>query len=79
MSSVSPIVLFQKTEITVTFKLSSSGSTRFAVSILEKKEIVAVSKEAVVIKPEAEPEAEIDIPKDTFSSAGELSLQVIYG
>lgn len=36
------------------------------------------TKEDVTVTPQAEPDAEINIPKGSFDSDGELSLQVIF-
>ncbi|XP_033763041.1 uncharacterized protein LOC117344407 [Pecten maximus] len=42
--------------------------TYFAMARKEKKEVFQISDEAVTLKPEFEPEAEIDIPAGTFNS-----------
>ncbi|XP_060066971.1 ankyrin repeat and protein kinase domain-containing protein 1-like [Ylistrum balloti] len=63
------------TKVTLTVPLTS-GFHRFAMATREKKQIVKVSKEAVVFKPEVEPEAEIDIPAGTFDSV-ELSIKFV--
>lgn len=65
------------TEVTLTIKLNTRGPTQFAIASVFKKETFAISEDEVVIKPTAEPEAEIDIPKGTFEKAAELQLNVV--
>lgn len=49
----------------------------FALALKEKEpEVFVISKEAVKIQPEAEPDAEIDIPENAFDDPGELCLKV---
>lgn len=56
--------------------MNTKGPTQFAIASVFKKETFAISEDEVVIKPTAEPEAEIDIPKGTFDKAAELQLNV---
>lgn len=56
--------------------MNTKGPTQFAIASVFKKETFAISEDEVVIKPTAEPEAEIDIPKGTFEHAAELQLNV---
>lgn len=56
--------------------MNTKGPTQFAIASVFKKETFAISEDEVVIKPTAEPEAEIDIPKGTFDHAAELQLNV---
>uniref|UniRef100_A0A8W8MDK8 Uncharacterized protein n=8 Tax=Magallana gigas TaxID=29159 RepID=A0A8W8MDK8_MAGGI len=65
------------TEVTSTIKMNTKGPTQFAIASVFKKETFAISEDEVVIKPTAEPEAEIDIPKGTFDKAAELQLNVV--
>ncbi|XP_048753803.2 uncharacterized protein LOC125665215 isoform X3 [Ostrea edulis] len=65
------------TEVLITIKMNSKGPTQFAIASVFKKETFAISKEEVKIQPMSEPEAEIDIPKGTFATAGELQLNVM--
>lgn len=65
------------TEVTLTIKMNTKGPTQFAIASVFKKETFAISEDEVVIKPTAEPEAEIDIPKGTFDHAAELQLNVV--
>lgn len=70
---MSPTV--QTTKVTLTVPLAPTGTTLFAMATREKKQVFQISKEAVTLKPDMEPEAEIDIPAGTFES-GELSIKV---
>ncbi|XP_048753807.2 uncharacterized protein LOC125665217 [Ostrea edulis] len=65
------------TEVLLTIKMNTKGSTQFAIASVFKKETFAISKEEVKIQPTSEPDAEIDIPKGTFETAGELQLNVM--
>ncbi|XP_061185998.1 uncharacterized protein LOC133194068 [Saccostrea echinata] len=65
------------TEVIITIKMNTKGSTQFAIVSVFKKETFAISKEEVVIQPTSEPEAEIEIPKGTFDKAAELQLNVV--
>jgi hypothetical protein len=56
--------------------MNTKGPTQFAIASVFKKETFAISKEEVKIQPTSEPDAEIDIPKGTFETAGELQLNV---
>lgn len=58
--------------------MNTKGPTQFAIASVFKKETFAISEDEVVIKPTAEPEAEIDIPKGTFDHAAELQLNVCF-
>ncbi|OWF35635.1 Ankyrin repeat protein [Mizuhopecten yessoensis] len=64
------------TKVTITVPLVPTGITYFTMASREKKQVFKISEEAVVLKPESEPEAEIDIPAGTFDS-GELSIKFV--
>ncbi|OWF35636.1 uncharacterized protein LOC110442698 [Mizuhopecten yessoensis] len=64
------------TKVTLTVPITSSGIYRFAMATREKKEVLKISNEAVILKPDVEPEAEIDIPANTFKS-GELLIKFV--
>ncbi|XP_069110540.1 uncharacterized protein [Argopecten irradians] len=66
----------QVTVVTLTVPLPPSGIYKFAMATREKKEVFKLSNEAVTLKPEVEPEAEIAIPAGTFQSA-ELSIKFV--
>lgn len=60
----------------MTIKINSRGLTQFAIASVFRKEAFAISGKKVVIKPIAEPKAEIDILKGTFGKAAELQFNV---
>jgi hypothetical protein len=43
---------------------------------LEKPEVFAITNSAVTIQPQMEPEAEIEIPTNTFDTPGDLLFNV---
>lgn len=43
---------------------------------LEKPEVFAITKSAVTIQPQMEPDAEIEIPKNTVDTPGDLLFNV---
>lgn len=65
------------TKLTVTVTIKHNSITTFMFVAVEKPEVFSVSKEAVTIQPQMEPEAEIDIPSDTFDSPGDLLFNVV--
>lgn len=56
--------------------MNTKGPTQFVIVSVFKQETFAISEEEVKIQPTSEPDAEIDIPKGTFATAGELELNV---
>ncbi|XP_021342095.1 uncharacterized protein LOC110442700, partial [Mizuhopecten yessoensis] len=74
--SVDKVKVQEVTTVTITVPLQPTGITNFTMASREKKQIFKISKEAVVLKPESEPEAEIDIPAGTFDS-GDLVVKFV--
>ncbi|XP_033761407.1 uncharacterized protein LOC117343181 [Pecten maximus] len=58
----------KSTVIKMSITLKPDGINYFAIASREKTEVFQVSNRAVSLKPESEPEAEIDIPADAFES-----------
>ena len=68
--------ILQCTEVTVTINIKHNTITTFMFVTLEKPEVFAITNSAVTIQPQMEPEAEIEIPKNTFDTPGDLLFNV---
>ncbi|CAC5418670.1 unnamed protein product [Mytilus coruscus] len=65
------------TNVTVAVNIKPGAVVSFMFVTVEKPEVFSITEEAVTIQPQMEPDAEIDIPKDTFDSPGDLLFNVV--
>lgn len=65
------------TEVTVTISIQHNAITTFMFVTLEKPEVFAITKSAVTIQPQMEPDAEIEIPQNTFDTPGDLLFNIV--
>ena len=65
------------TEVTVTISIKHNAITTFMLVTLEKPEVFAITNSAVTIQPQMEPEAEIEIPTNTFDTPGDLLFNIV--
>ncbi|XP_063421593.1 uncharacterized protein LOC134706512 [Mytilus trossulus] len=65
------------TYVTVAVNIKAGTVVSFMFVTVEKPEVFSITEQAVTIQPQMEPDAEIDIPKDTFDSPGDLLFNVV--
>ncbi|CAC5418668.1 unnamed protein product [Mytilus coruscus] len=65
------------TYVIVTVNIKHGAVVTFMFVTIKKPEVFGITKRAVTIQPQLEPDAEIDIPKDTFDSPGDLLFNVV--
>lgn len=66
----------QHTYVIVTINIKHGAVVTFMFVTVKKPEVFGITKRAVTIQPQLEPDAVIDIPKDTFDSPGDLLFNV---
>ncbi|CAG2197024.1 unnamed protein product [Mytilus edulis] len=63
--------------VIVTINIKHGAVVTFMFVTVKKPEVFGITKRAVTIQPQLEPDAVIDIPKDTFDSPGDLLFNVV--